>query len=231
MRIRPITDQTDKGYLLVLLAVLPVAGFVLSLTDGVMRIVCVVLFSAGLALLSRRTGVTAAELGMSKSRLGSGFAWGIGSLALIGIVITLAVIVRPDVFMDERYRQGMAAAAFQALVYIPLATVLFEEFLFRGLLLALLKRHYPLTKSIFFSSLCFGLWHIFTSSGFSSAFFGSDSVAYRILGMLLVFAATFTAGVLLCILRIRYDSLIAPVLAHWALNASAVLAAAVVWNV
>lgn len=167
------------------------------------------------------------DVGLARETLGRGLRW---APALIGIVAAVYVCgaVLPftrDLFADQRTSSLSAAeVALRILVTVPLGTVLLEEVAFRGVLYGLVLRvRGPLPATLFSSGL-FGLWHILPSRGLAGArpalggVFG-DSV----LGVVLVDAGavlfTAAAGCLLCELRRRSGSLLAPMGLHWATNA------------
>ena len=123
---------------------------------------------------------------------------------------------------------GSAAGSWQhtlvtVLVVIPLATVIPEEFAFRGVLWALLRRRSTRNVATAVSSALFGLWHTLPSLAGGPANRAADQIVgagtggmvLRALGTILF---TACAGVLFCELRARSDSLLAPMLAHWSVN-------------
>jgi membrane protease YdiL (CAAX protease family) len=111
-------------------------------------------------------------------------------------------------------------------VRIPLGTALAEELLFRGALLGLyLRRHRPLV-AVVMASVVFGLWHVLPTLGT----LGSNQVATDVTGGHLVariaavcafVVGTGTVGAWFCWLRPRSGSIVAPWLAHAAVNMSA----------
>ena len=108
-------------------------------------------------------------------------------------------------------------------VVIPLGTVVPEEFAFRGVLWGLLRRRSGRWAATLVSSALFGLWHVAPAlaggpaneavSGVIGG--GAIGVILRVGGTVLF---TGAAGVLLCELRARSDSLLAPMFMHWAVN-------------
>jgi membrane protease YdiL (CAAX protease family) len=116
------------------------------------------------------------------------------------------------------------------LLRVPIGTVLLEEAAFRGVLFALLLRRYRRLPAAALSSVLFGLWHVLPSLHLSTdkpaftAVFGTGQLGAAVadLGTVLFTAA---AGVLLCELRRRSSSLLAPMGLHWATNALGYLAA------
>lgn len=125
----------------------------------------------------------------------------------------------------------LGRVALTVLVVIPLGTVLPEELAFRGLLLPLLGRGRGLAAAIWLSSGLFGLWHVLPSLGGGAAnaavvgAVGGDT-AGTVARVVATVCATSLAGVVLCWLRLRSGSLVAPLLAHWTVNGLGVI---VVW--
>ena len=112
---------------------------------------------------------------------------------------------------------------------IPLGTVLPEEFAFRGLLLALLGRRYGVLAGTLLSSGLFGLWHVVASLGggpANAAIVGvvGGGTAGTVARVIATVSFTTLGGVVLCWLRLRSGSLLAPILAHWTVNALGVIA-------
>ena len=119
-------------------------------------------------------------------------------------------------------------ALVQALVVIPLGTVIPEEFAFRGVLLGLLSRRSGRWTATVVSSVLFGFWHVAPALAGGAANQAVDeAVGGGPLGVLLRVAGTvlFTAaaGVVFCELRVRSGSLLAPMLAHWSVNGLGVI--------
>ena len=167
-----------------------------------------------LAGIARRARLTRDELGLAHWR--RGLAWGLVAAATIAVGYAIAA---PRI---EATQQGWPAAVTAALVTIPLGTVLPEELAFRGVLLALLRRRAGTRAATVTSSVLFGLWHVPPALGGGAAneLLGADP-AIRVAVTVLV---TAVAGLVLCGLRLRAGSLLAPVLAHWAANGLGVLA-------
>jgi len=115
-------------------------------------------------------------------------------------------------------------------VVIPLGTVLPEELAFRGVLLALLGRRYGVRAGTLLSSGLFGLWHVLPSLGGGVAnatiagVVGADAAGSAVRVVVTVLF-TSLAGMVLCWLRLRSGSLLAPVLAHWTVNGLGVIVA------
>ncbi len=119
-----------------------------------------------------------------------------------------------------------AEIAVQALVRIPLGTVLCEESAFRGVLQAAAGRVLPLPAATAVSCAVFGVWHIRPTLGGLAANDLAGGVAATATAVLLTVLWTAAAALLFTWLRLRSGSLLAPALLHLAANSLGVLAAA-----
>ena len=186
------------------------------------------LVAAGALLATARAGdMTARELGITRSQVASAARHGVGVSATIAATVGLVASPRRlrHLFADDRVRAAShREVAFETLARIPVGTALFEEVAFRGVLSGLLLRIMAPGPAYLASAAAFGLWHVLPTlrdhAGSPTAGRVSPSTA-AISSVLL----TAPAGLAFEGLRRRTDSLLAPVLAHAALNASAYLAA------
>ena len=183
-----------------------------------------VTFTVALAAIGRASGLRARDLGLARSTWARGLRWGgaCAGIAMVGFGLALLV---PHI---RSLLAGTAAGSWQhtlitVLVVIPLATVIPEEFAFRGVLWALLRSRSTRRVATLSSSALFGLWHTLPSLSGGAANHAADQIVgagmagtvLRTLGTVLFTAA---AGVLFCEIRVRSDSLLAPMLAHWSVN-------------
>ena len=186
---------------------------------------------------ARVRGITWAELGLARSTWGRGAAYG---LAVAGLVLAVVAVVAAipwtrSAFTDDRYDYGIAHALLVSLVFIPLRTVIAEELVFRGVLLAALTRLHGTRTAVIASSILFGLWHVLSSLHLAqdneavASPLGSGSLG-QVLGVVGSVLVTTVAGLLFCWLRLRSGSLLASIGAHWAVNGVGVLASAAVWT-
>ncbi|MDP9387932.1 MAG: CPBP family intramembrane metalloprotease [Actinomycetota bacterium] len=188
--------------------------------------------TAALALVGRASGVSASELGLSRATVARGLRIGAAGAALVAVVLVVAGAVpltRP-LFEDQRVADvdSGGALAYQALVRIPLGTVVLEEFAFRGVLLAALARHRSTGVAVAVSSSLFGLWHIRpTLSALETNELAADPMA-RFAAVAAAVAFTALAGMVFCGLRLASRSLLAPVLVHTATNSVSMVVAYVV---
>ena len=184
--------------------------------------------TAALAVLARWAKLGMADLGLARSTWKSGLRWGgvcIG-VAAVGYAVALLIPMARAAVTGGFGTWSQALTA--ALLVVPLGTIIPEEFAFRGLLWGLAHREWGRWAATFASSAVFGLWHVAPAMGGGSANEAFDTlVGGGTLGLLLRVAGTvaFTgvAGVLFCELRVRSGSLLAPVLAHWAVNGLGVI--------
>jgi membrane protease YdiL (CAAX protease family) len=180
-------------------------------------------------ILGRRGGAGWQELGLAGSNLRRGLRLGAMSATIVGITVTaMALIPAARTFLaDDRFSDvSTSEMLYDTLFRIPLATAAAEEMAFRGVLLGLLLAWMAPLRAVLVSSALFGLWHILpamaaleTSDAISGA--SSQVVAGTVVGQILLTAAT---GVAFCWLRLRAAHVAAPILAHWALNATAYMA-------
>jgi len=179
-----------------------------------------VLATAGLLGAGHALGLDAHALGLSRAHLGRGIRHGgFHGAAIIASLGTAAAVpaLRP-MFLDD----GVAAASrrelfWRALVAIPVGTAVYEEVLFRGVLLGLADRRWGASTSTVATSLAFGAWHILPTIADHESRPSAASVplAVEVAGTV---AATAVAGLAFTRLRRRSGSLLAPILVHAVVN-------------
>jgi membrane protease YdiL (CAAX protease family) len=186
-----------------------------------------------LLVLAGVAGLGADDVGLGRRSLRRGAAYALCCIAAVAVVYVVAAwlpATRPA-FLDERYRTDLAAAARISLLVIPFGTILFEEVAFRGVLWGLVRREWGGIPATLVSSALFGFWHVLPSlrlnrvnpavTGLVGP--GPAGQAVAVAGAVVFTAA---AGVLLCELRRRSGSLLAPIGLHWAVNGLGVLVTA-----
>lgn len=188
-----------------------------------------------LILLARRAGLSYDELGLGRRHATRGLVFAAVEVALVIAVYLVAAAIpfTREAFHDQRYQLSLGAAAVTAFVVIPLSTVIPEEIAFRGVLLGLFARRSRPIVAAAASSALFGLWHVLPSLRLSRANPAVSSVVGAgvvgaLLGVLGAVLFTSAAGMLLCELRRRSGSLLAPIGLHWAVNGLGVLMSALI---
>jgi membrane protease YdiL (CAAX protease family) len=181
--------------------------------------------SAGLLLVARQWGASCADLGARPADVGRGV--GVGLAVVPPIAAVLATGARLPAtrryFVDERAaRVDGREIGYELVVRIPLGTALSEEVMFRGALLGIASAWLGPTAASLYCSLVFGAWHVLPALEAHrhnpAAAALADRAGGRVATVLATVAATTVAGLALCKLRFSARSLVAPVLAHTALN-------------
>jgi uncharacterized protein len=193
--------------------------------------------AAGLTTFARHAGCSRADLGIGVEDAGRGLRVGLGAAAVAagGAALGAALPATRRFFRDRRLSDvGPGEAAYHLTVRIPLATALAEELLFRGVLLALFRQRRSPTAAVLWTSLLFGAWHVLPTIDHYQGNPASDLVADpsrgRRLAVLATTLSTTGAGGVFAWLRLRSRSVLAPILAHAAVNVSAYLAGRQVVN-
>ena len=182
-----------------------------------------------LAAVARLAGLRWADLGLGRSTGAAGLRWGLAAAAMVGATYLAGLAITPlRASVAEVGAPPWSAALLSAAILIPLGTVVHEEFAFRGLLFGLLNRRSGRRVAVLGSSAVFGLWHVVpalaagpTNAAMAGAVGeGPGGLILRLAGTVLI---TGLGGIVLCELRVRSGSLLAPILLHWAVNAGGVL--------
>jgi uncharacterized protein len=195
-------------------------------------VVTVAVLMGALVLVAWSTGATLADLGLGRGDVGAGLRYGAGAFGLVLLVlIVAAVIPATNGFLhDSRAQISGGRLLYGVGVSIVLFTAIPEEFAFRGVLLGSALRLWGPWRASLITSALFGLWHItptlHTMSDNRAVGGLSATVGGQVLLVLGSIAVTFVAGLAFCWLRLRSRSLIAPVMAHAAING---LALTVAW--
>ncbi|GAA3243564.1 CPBP family intramembrane glutamic endopeptidase [Nonomuraea helvata] len=182
--------------------------------------------TAALVAMARRSGLSWQELGFEHGRRGA--LTGGALAAAVAAVYTVGIAnprTRP-LFLDERALSlSRARALEEALLQVPMGTVLLEEVGFRGALYAMLRRRHGTVAATATSSALFGLWHILPAidmaranpalGALTSAESSTHLDTARVVAGSVV--STAAAGVLFCELR-RHGGLLAPTMLHVATN-------------
>jgi membrane protease YdiL (CAAX protease family) len=171
--------------------------------------------------LARLSGVRPSELGLSRSNVGRGTRVGLVAAVPLAAVVAAGVAIpwTRRMLADEKITGTRPAeAVFETVVRIPLETALAEEVIFRGVLLALGQRSRSRRWAVATSSMLFGLWHVVPTLGALERGAQSRPEAQATVSTAAVVATTAGAGAGFAWLRLRANSVVAPILAHAALN-------------
>ncbi len=192
-------------------------------SDGVLKIAILIGF---LVWARRFVGLSWEELGLARANLGAGFRVGAVAVLIVAAAIIVLIAVptsRSYLASDRVAADSTTERVLEPLVLIPLGTVVFEETIFRGVLLGVLMRSGTRRRAVVVSSVVFGFWHLppaLTDASGRSAIEAAGVVAGTI-------AVTTLAGVLFALLRLRSGSLVAPILGHIATNSFAYVGAVI----
>ena len=190
-------------------------------------------FGTAVAVLgiARAAGVSWAELGLGRRELGSGARTGAvaGACAAAAVLATAAVPATRRFFLDDRATAGAEGGGLAAgLARITFAAVPPEELTYRSALLGLWLGNGSQASAMAWSSALFGLSHILpTRSTMGQTALGQHLERRPLRQAAFVagnVAVTGAAGAVFAWLRLRSGSVLAPLLAHAALNDSALVA-------
>ena len=187
--------------------------------------------AAGLTAVARRAGCSHDDLGIGAADAAAGLRLGLAAAAVAtgGVVLGASLPATRPFFHDRRVIDvGRREAIYHLAVRIPLATAVAEELTFRGALLGLAQRRHAPAAAVGWTSLLFGASHALPTlkhyDGNPASGLVADPRQGRRIAMLTTMLSTAGAGCLFAWLRLRSGSLLAPILAHAASNASAYLA-------
>ncbi len=174
------------------------------------------------------------DMGLRRDRIGRGLAVGgiVMGLIAVGVAIAAAIPQTRELFEDDRIVDSTVPfLLFEAFVRVPIATALYEEVLFRGVVFGMLARRMAPLWAAAASSLAFGFWHILPtletveSNPAGGVFAGVLGLTLASIGAVL---GTAAAGLVFMWLRLRANSVVAPILAHTAWNGFAIIAGTII---
>lgn len=182
--------------------------------------------TAALVAMARRSGLSWAELGFEHGRRGALAGGALAAAVATAYTIGISHPRTRPLFRDERALSlSRARVLEEALIQVPLGTVLLEEVGFRGALYAMLRQRHGTVAATAVSSALFGLWHILPAIDMAranpalGALTAGESPNHldtaRVVAGSVV--STAAAGVLFCELR-RHRGLLTPVMLHLATN-------------
>jgi membrane protease YdiL (CAAX protease family) len=178
-----------------------------------------------MSVLAAKKGADFKHQGLSADDAARGVVFGVAAAIPIAAVIGAGHSFGPSRALyksNHALTASTGRAAYEVCVRIPLGTALPEEIVFRGAVLGLLSRQHGRLRATAISSLLFGLWHIapVLTSPEGSLPFDRHRLLGRTTWILGSIVATAASGFLLCWLRFRSASIVAPWMAHTAANAT-----------
>lgn len=196
-------------------------NWLLAVVVGNGRFIGVALGYAAVLIIAKMSNFSWADLGLSRQNVKSGLLWGLLASAGSVIVMVGAFAINPDLFRDGRYNQSAGSLLGAILFSLPFGTVLLEELIFRGVYYHFGVKLRSANFGIGLSAGLFGLWHILSARAFQSPFIYIPQLV-TVTGIVVV---TSLAGLFFAGLRYKSNSLLAPLLFHWVINASAMILA------
>ena len=182
---------------------------------GLLFVWCIVLLHGG----------NLADIGLENYQAGVVFGLAVGAIIVVSLLIANVSSRASSLFIDSRNSSPTTAGIAKKIgIEIPFATVLFEEVLFRGLLVYLLDQLLSFNQAMIVASLLFGMWHLLPSIHFTR----NVSIAPKSMSIaaLATVGATTMLGLFLCVARFWSGSLLAPIIIHCAINVSGYLTSA-----
>ncbi|MEU4829765.1 CPBP family intramembrane glutamic endopeptidase [Streptosporangium sp. NPDC023615] len=114
-----------------------------------------------LLVMARRSGLSWAELGFHERARGLRIGGALASAVAVSYAAGIAIPATRRFFRDERALSlSRGRAIEEALLQVPVGTVLLEEVGFRGVVHALVARSHGHGTATAVSSALFGLWHV-----------------------------------------------------------------------
>lgn len=175
---------------------------------------------AALVAAARAAGLSWDELGLGAAGVAPGLRWGGAAAALVlaGAAVALRLPTTRRLFADRRLAHlDRGGLALRALVRMPLGTSAFEEVAYRGVLFGALAGAGSVAMAVSVSAVLFGLSHVGPALAMARANPHRVSPTTVVAATVL---ATAVGGVLFALLRVRTLGIVAPALAHWAVNAA-----------
>lgn len=181
----------------------------------------------------KKTKFTIDDFGLNSGNLKQIFTWSVVCVLSVVIPMTLAFLVNSDFFLDERFNKTLSQTIVYAFFAIPVFTVFIEELIFRGFIWGFIRCYKTEKSATIISSILFGFWHLLSAKNLDRSFLlnaGINSSQALLLVVIGTVFITTCAGVILCELRRRTNSLWVPIAFHWSINATGVLLAYFAWN-
>ena len=168
----------------------------------------------------RFQGLSPSELGLTMRKLRAGAAIGLAAAAAITVPAVLYFLhpigvsggsIDYENFADD----SVGKFIFWSAVRYPVHAAVFEEVLFRGVLLALSLRALGMTRGIVFSAAVFAAWHVAVDYDTMADSNVDDNAAFFAFAQAGALVALFVGGLAFAVMRRRTGSLAGPIVFHW----------------
>lgn len=227
--------RNNRNYLLFVVLLLDLIGIniAISLSSDLYKYLILVILLALLLILFKLSKFSLRDTGLIGGNIKQILLWALLPVIVIALVAFVAFLIKQDLFLDKRYDFALSRMLFYVLVVIPFTTVFLEEFIFRGFMWSYIKKYKTVLWATIGSSVLFSLWHILPAKAMDRTTLASYNISSGITLLLIIggtLVATLLAGVVLCELRKRSNSLYPPIAAHWAINSIAVIFAYIAWH-
>ena len=168
----------------------------------------------------RWQGLSLTGLGLTTRNLAGSAAAGLAAAVVITVPAVLYFLFPIGVSGGEIDYENFAddsvgEFAFWAAVRYPIHAAVFEEVLFRGVLLAMALRSFGPARGTVFSAAAFAAWHVAVDYDTMADSNVADDAAFFVFAQAGALAALFVAGLALAVMRRRTGSLAGPVAFHW----------------
>ena len=165
-------------------------------------------------------GLSLSDLGFTRRNLGAGAAIGLAAALAISVPAVLYFLFPIGVSggsidYESFANDSVGEFAFWAAVRYPVHAAVFEEVLFRGVLLALSLRAFGTTRGIVFSAAVFAAWHVAVDYDTMADSNVADSAAFFAFAQAGALVALFVGGLAFAVMRRRTGSLAGPIVFHW----------------
>ncbi|MEX0801631.1 MAG: CPBP family intramembrane glutamic endopeptidase [Dehalococcoidia bacterium] len=166
----------------------------------------------------RTQGLSLTDLGITTRNFWPSAAIGLAAAVAITVPAVLFFLfpvgvgdIEYETFADD----SVPEFAFWAAVRYPLSAAVFEEVLFRGVLLALGLRAFGVRGAVAFTALTFGAWHICVDYATMSESSVADDDLLFAIAQAGAMVALIVGGAALAWMRLRSGSLAGPIVFHW----------------
>jgi membrane protease YdiL (CAAX protease family) len=175
---------------------------------------------AAVAWAVRWQGFSLLDLGLTGRGLGRGA--GIGLAAAVAIAVPAVFyflfpigVSGGEIEYENFANDSVGEFVFWAAVRYPVHAAVFEEVLFRGVLLALALRSFGATGGVVFSAAAFAAWHVAVDYDTMADSNVADNAAFFAFAQAGALIALFVGGLAFAVMRRRTGSLAGPIVFHW----------------